>query len=204
MSKRDIHIRLSADITKLMVEIDEKYKEFVCEDGTMIVKLDKALYGIVEAPKLWYDTFCSFLQVEGFQRSDLDPCYFFKRLDNGEMIDITVHVDDGLLTCKNEKAMDELIEKIEKRFKIVKVVKGNTHFHLGMQIVFRDGKVDLSMASMASKIVEVSAKQVLSQTTPRLAHLSFVSATLIAIFVSMGKSVRSYTEESAKTVPRSR
>jgi len=155
MSKRDIHIRLSADIAKLMVEIDNKYKEFVCDDGTMIVKLDKALYGIVEAPKLWYDTFCSFLQVEGFQRSDLDPCYFFKRLDNGEMIDLTVHVDDGLLTCKNEKAMVDLLEKIEKRFKIVKVVKGNTHFHLGMQIVFRDGKVDLSMASMASKIVEV-------------------------------------------------
>jgi hypothetical protein len=38
----------------MLIEIDASYKQFVEADGSMVVQLDKALYGCVEAAALWY------------------------------------------------------------------------------------------------------------------------------------------------------
>ena len=42
-------------MTKLLLKITPEYREYVGDDGTLVVELDKALYGCVEAAKLRYD-----------------------------------------------------------------------------------------------------------------------------------------------------
>ena len=49
-----VHMRLDRMMTQLLIEIDASYKQFVETDGSMVVQLDKALYGCVEAAALWY------------------------------------------------------------------------------------------------------------------------------------------------------
>ena len=155
MSEKEVFIRLTADVAKIMTDINEEYRQFVNEDGTMIVQLNKALYGIVEAPRLWYDTFCAFLIRQGFKRSELDSCYFFKRMPSGELVDLSVHVDDGLMTSTNQVEMDRLLSEIEKQFHIVKVNKGKVHDYLSMHLVFKDdGTADVSQPSKAVAIVQ--------------------------------------------------
>jgi len=155
MSEKEVFIRLSSEVTNIMIEIDEKYRQFLCEDGTMVVQLNKALSGIVEAPRLWYDTFCAFLIRQGFKRSELDSCYFFKRMQSGELVDLSVHVDDGLMTSTNQVEMDRLISEIEKQFHIVKVNKGKVHDYLSMHLVFKDdGTADVSQPAKALGIVQ--------------------------------------------------
>ena len=39
-------------MTQLLIEIDASYKQFVEADGSMVVQLEKALYGCVEAAAL--------------------------------------------------------------------------------------------------------------------------------------------------------
>ena len=157
MSDRDVHIRLNREIAEIMVGIDERYREFLCKNGEMILRLNKALYGIVEAPKLWYDTLSAFLMSNGFKRSELDLCYFYKRAENGELIDLSVHVDDGLMTSTAGDEMRGIIDKLRDQFKIVKVHEGTSHFHLGMQqIDFKtDGTAHISMSAKTTDIVEV-------------------------------------------------
>ena len=47
-----VHMRLDKVMTTILVKIDPKFAEFVTEDGSSVVQLDKALYGCVEAAHL--------------------------------------------------------------------------------------------------------------------------------------------------------
>jgi hypothetical protein len=53
----DVHMRLNKVRTSMLVEVDALSRQCVERDGTMIAKLDKALYGRVEASNLWYTDF---------------------------------------------------------------------------------------------------------------------------------------------------
>lgn len=44
-------------------------------------RLKKALYGLVEAPRLWYETLNSVLLKYGFKRITGDPCLYVLRAD---------------------------------------------------------------------------------------------------------------------------
>ncbi len=46
-------MRLNAQMTSISVMIDLSYEKYVESDGTLVVELDKALYGCVEAAALW-------------------------------------------------------------------------------------------------------------------------------------------------------
>jgi len=164
MSEKEVFIKLSADVAKIMVEINSAYREFLNSDGTMLVQLNKALYGIVEAPRLWYDTFSAFLMKQGFHRSELDACYFFKRLPNGDLVDISVHVDDGLMASKNTEEMDRLIEAMRQEFHILKVNKGSMHDYLSLHIVF-DGEGRVHINQFAKVLEVVGAWEVGDKTS---------------------------------------
>ena len=50
-----VHMRLSALMASILVKIDPSYTNFLESDGTLVVKLDKALDGCVEAAALWFE-----------------------------------------------------------------------------------------------------------------------------------------------------
>jgi hypothetical protein len=50
-----VHMRLDKTMTDIIVELDHEYRKYVCSDGSVVVRLDKALYGTVEAASLWYE-----------------------------------------------------------------------------------------------------------------------------------------------------
>jgi hypothetical protein len=63
-----VHMRLDKEMTRILVKIDPDFARFVQEDGSSVVELDKALYGTVEAAKLWYDNIAGQLTRElGFE-----------------------------------------------------------------------------------------------------------------------------------------
>ena len=57
------------------------------------VKLDKALYGLVQAARQFYLKFAKELKKIGFEQSYADPCLFFRDTKNGRVI-LIVHIDD--------------------------------------------------------------------------------------------------------------
>ena len=50
-----VHMRLDKMMTSILVKIAPDYRQFINNDGTIVVQLDKALYGTVEAASLWYN-----------------------------------------------------------------------------------------------------------------------------------------------------
>jgi len=80
----DVFMKLDANVSRLLVQRDpRKYADYVRPDGTIVVKLLKALYGCIESAKLWYETLQSCLVDYGLVRNPHDHCVFNKDIDGG-------------------------------------------------------------------------------------------------------------------------
>ncbi|GJT19938.1 putative ribonuclease H-like domain-containing protein [Tanacetum coccineum] len=58
-----------------------------------VYKVEKALYGLHQAPKAWYETLSTYLLDNGFQRRKIDKTLFIKR-HKGDILLVQVYVDD--------------------------------------------------------------------------------------------------------------
>ena len=59
-----------------------------------IVQLCKAMYGLVQAARMWMKKKTKILKGFGFKRCKSDPCMFTRKLPNGEHLYVIVYVDD--------------------------------------------------------------------------------------------------------------
>ena len=58
---------------------DPSYKEFICIDGTVAVRLDKAFYGCIESARLWYEHLSqTLINKIGFCMNRKVECVFIK------------------------------------------------------------------------------------------------------------------------------
>jgi hypothetical protein len=110
---RKIFIRLTKTYVELIKNISAdlklQYETFQSKDGSVIVELDYALYGCVEAGRLWYNYFSNILvEKMGYKMSTLDDCVFNLFDESGIIIStIVIHVDDGLITGNSEEVLDD-------------------------------------------------------------------------------------------------
>ena len=61
-----VFVRIDAFITSMLITVDPSMKKFVTISGTLIVELDKALYGCIESARLWFNEITSTLKNMGF------------------------------------------------------------------------------------------------------------------------------------------
>ena len=69
----------------------------VQDRNTHVCRLKKALYGLKEAPRAWYERIDSYLMKLGFTRSNVDPNLYFKVV-KGKPLILVLYVDDLSLT----------------------------------------------------------------------------------------------------------
>ena len=72
----DVHIRLDRVMSLMLIQLDPSYEKFRDRNDTVVVRLDKALYGCVEASPLWYKDLKSKLVANGFVENPYDRCLF--------------------------------------------------------------------------------------------------------------------------------
>jgi hypothetical protein len=78
-----LHMKLNKYLTSVLVSIDKSFQEFVNFDGTIICKLNKALYGTIEAARLWYEVFVKDAIKFGYHVNEVDMCVFSRIEDDG-------------------------------------------------------------------------------------------------------------------------
>ena len=99
----EVHMRLNRVMTSMLITLDPSYKRYQEPDGTVVVKLDKALYGCVKASLLWYNDLMSKLTADGFIENPYDRCVFNKIGKSGNLISIVLHVDDLMLSSARSR-----------------------------------------------------------------------------------------------------
>lgn len=98
---------------------------------THVCKLQRALYGIKQAPSAWFDPFSAFFLKYGFFCSLVDPSLFVFHLDYGSLI-LLLYVDDMLLTRSTPTLVSNFITMLSNEF-IMKDL-GPIHHFLGVEI----------------------------------------------------------------------
>jgi hypothetical protein len=78
-----------------------------------LYRLEKAAYGLAEAPRAWFLRLSREMDEAGLSRSSLDPCLFYLRV-NGQLKGVCgVHVDDLLGGGCPE--MDEILKRLRSK-----------------------------------------------------------------------------------------
>ena len=87
------------------------------------VQLRRSMYGNVDAALRWQREFSNYLVTDcGMKICRTDPCILFLRKDGVLKIIMSIHVDDSL--CAGNKGdLEDLYEKIRKRYKITTLGK---------------------------------------------------------------------------------
>jgi hypothetical protein len=145
MTGTPVYIKCAGKLKEVVLHTYPKLADYVGKDSVLYCKLLKALYGCVQASKLWYLKLSKFLTGEGCQKCKVDPC-IFRRVD-GEMVYLLVVYIDDILIVMPEKEIRRLEESSIRELKWVILEVSKVHSYLGMQLEFTRGCVKINMWS---------------------------------------------------------
>ena len=148
-------MRLNKYLTNILVSIDKSYQKYVNEKGTVVVKLKKALYGCVESAKLWYDKISSDLTQLGYKVNPLDICVFNRTELDSTQTTLVIHVDDMMISSRDEKRIDSIILEIEKLYPGLTMSRGKVLNYIGITFNFEQlGRVVISMEGFIKDLLD--------------------------------------------------
>ena len=115
---------------ELFVEQPEGFKAVGMEEK--VYKLHKALYGLKQAPRAWYSKVDSHLLQCGFTRSENEATLYVKKAKNGDLLIVSIYVDDMLVTGNDPRLISEFKKEMEDVFEMSDL--GHMTYFLGMEI----------------------------------------------------------------------
>ncbi|GJW32201.1 putative ribonuclease H-like domain-containing protein [Tanacetum coccineum] len=80
-----------------------------------VYKVEKALYGLHQAPRAWYETFSIYLLDNGFQRGQIDKTLFITRVKSDILL-VQVYVDDIIFGSTKKELCTEFEKLMHKKF----------------------------------------------------------------------------------------
>ncbi|GJS87843.1 putative ribonuclease H-like domain-containing protein [Tanacetum coccineum] len=75
-----------------------------------VYKVEKALYGLHQAPRAWYETLSTYLLENRFQRGTIDKTLFIKKVKGGILLVQVMQKEDGIFSSQ-DKYVDEILKK---------------------------------------------------------------------------------------------
>jgi hypothetical protein len=148
----DVFVRIGKNVAPSLIEVDPSAKEFLQQDGTIIVRLNKALYGCVQSGLLWYRKLKEFLLELGFKPNPKDDCVF--NLDKeGNQITVAFHVDDLIMTSIKQEDIDWLKKMLTEEFQEISEQSGKEISFLGMTIESDEAGLQLMMKPIVTSII---------------------------------------------------
>ena len=93
-----------------------------------VYKLDKALYGLMQAPRAWYEHLTELLVHYGFEIGKINPTLLTKRV-GGELFICQLYVDDIIFGSVNKAFNDEFAKLMTDKLEMS--MMGELEFFLG-------------------------------------------------------------------------
>ena len=150
-----VYMFLSKDSVDQLKKLDPKIIKHVMADGRALVRLLKALYGTIQAAKLWYRKLKEIFTSYGFRQHPHDQCVFVY-VRNGILMVVGFHVDDLLMICKERNMIDDFIAYLLTCVTNVTVHYETQQTYLGMLISKEDDNtVCISMDGYIEKVLMV-------------------------------------------------
>nr|GEV46969.1 putative ribonuclease H-like domain-containing protein [Tanacetum cinerariifolium] len=82
-----------------------------------VYKLVKALYGLHQAPRAWYETLAKYLLDNGFHKGKIDQTLLIKR-QNGDILVVQVYIDDIIFGSTKKELCNEFERLMKDKFQM--------------------------------------------------------------------------------------
>ncbi|KAI3744740.1 hypothetical protein L1987_57831 [Smallanthus sonchifolius] len=115
-----------------------------------VYKLDKALYGLHQAPRAWYETLSKHLLSNGFDREQIDSTLFIRKA-GGDILLVQVYVDDIIFGSTNEGMCRDFEKVMKSKFEMSNM--GELSFFLGLQVSQREDGIYLHQTKYVQDIL---------------------------------------------------
>jgi len=132
----EIYMRIDKQNVNILKESHPEVKEHIRDDGTIIARIQKALYGLKESGKLFRDKVVEVFKEFGLHQLDSHSCIFQKKLEDGKYFFACVYVDDVIIGTNVESVAENLASHCNVTFPGLELVKGDKFSFLGMSIHF--------------------------------------------------------------------
>ena len=175
-----VHVKLDGELAMLLIRVDKSYRKFLTyERGIPVIyaELSKALYGTLQAAKLFWENLTNFLCRElGFTINPYDACVANKQV-NGKQCTIAWHVDDLKISHADPAVVDAIIARFDEKYgkeSPLSVTRGKVHEYLGMTIDYTsDGCVSFIMKDYVTELLKERPNDMDAgaATTPAASHL---------------------------------
>ncbi|GJX34906.1 putative ribonuclease H-like domain-containing protein [Tanacetum coccineum] len=116
-----------------------------------VYKVIKALYGLHQAPRAWYETLSSFLMENGFRRGTIDKTLFIKKNKSDIML-VQVYVNDIIFGSTKKSMCTEFEDCMHKRFQMSSM--GELTFFLGLQVKQQPDGIFISQDKYVADILK--------------------------------------------------
>nr|GFB11458.1 uncharacterized mitochondrial protein AtMg00810-like [Tanacetum cinerariifolium] len=124
----------------------------------------KALYGLHQAPRAWYETLANYLLEKKFQRGKIDQTLFIKK-QKRDILLVQVYVDDIIFGSTNKELCKAFEKLIKDKFQISSM--GELTFFLGLQVKEKDDGIFISQDKYNAEILrKFGFSDVKSASTP--------------------------------------
>ncbi|GJW16396.1 putative ribonuclease H-like domain-containing protein [Tanacetum coccineum] len=157
-----------------------------------VYKVEKALYGLHQAPRAWYETLSTYLLDNGFLRGQIDKTLFIKRIKSDILL-IQVYVDDIIFgstkkeLCTDFENHDKYMDEILKKFGFSTVKTASTPMETSKPLL-KDTKAEyvdvhlyrsmigslMYLTAFRPDIIFVVCACVRFQVTPKVSYLHAV------------------------------
>ncbi|GJY83645.1 putative ribonuclease H-like domain-containing protein [Tanacetum coccineum] len=129
-----------------------------------VYKVVKALYGLHQAPRAWYETLANYLLGNGFQRGKIDQTLFIKK-QKGDILLVQVYVDDIIFGSTNKELCTAFEKLMKDKFQMSSM--GELTFFLGLQVKQKEDGIFISQDKYVAEILKkFNYTDVKSASTP--------------------------------------
>ena len=160
-------------LQKIAPDVYNKYVEYKKGKKVLYLVVNKAIYGMIESPMLWYMKFHKDLESQGFEINPYDPCVANKRV-KGTYLTVVWHVDDLKISHKRKQVVEDFVKWLDKTYSDkngkVTVTRGTKHVYLGMILDYSTpGVLKVDMRDYVSNMLQEFRKDQKIGTLNRVA-----------------------------------
>ncbi|GJY31701.1 putative ribonuclease H-like domain-containing protein [Tanacetum coccineum] len=129
-----------------------------------VYKVVKALYGLHQAPRAWYETLANYLLGNGFKRGKIDQTLFIKK-QKGDIFLVQVYIDDIIFGSTNKELCTRFEKLMKDKFQMSSM--GELTFFLGLQVQQKEDGIFISQDKYVDEILKkFNYTDVKSASTP--------------------------------------
>jgi hypothetical protein len=149
------YIRIPREVAELWVKHDESARQYLDANGTLLLELDKFIYGLKQSPYKFMLHLQNVLLKLGYVQLTQDTCLYVKHVHRGGFSVLSTHVDDILQVTTDLSLYEELRDGLIQVYGDI-TTTATADAYLGMSIERSDCKryLKLTQKGLVDKISE--------------------------------------------------